>query len=57
MKANPPDPFEEALKIATTNPPQGEGISDDTCVLPADLPVLKGDVLGVNTTRIYTMVR
>ncbi|XP_045128533.1 putative ribosome-binding factor A, mitochondrial isoform X2 [Portunus trituberculatus] len=48
QKEGLPDPFKEALRIAISQPSQGEDISDNTFVLPSDLPTMRGDVLGVN---------
>ncbi|KAK8406352.1 hypothetical protein O3P69_007215 [Scylla paramamosain] len=56
QKEDPPDPFEEALRIATSQPPQGVDINDATFVLPSDLPTMKGDVLGVNAIKLYNMI-
>lgn len=55
-KENSPDPFEEAVRSATSQPSQGKDISDTTFVLPSDLPTMRGDVLGVNATKLHNMI-
>lgn len=52
LKEDPPDPFEEALRIAAS-----EGVTEATVELPSDLPTMRDDVLGVNTNKMYNMIQ
>ncbi|KAG0722935.1 putative ribosome-binding factor A, mitochondrial [Chionoecetes opilio] len=53
-KEVPLDPFEEALRIAASEPCTED---DATVVLPDNLPAIRHDVLGVNTSKIYNTVQ
>lgn len=51
-KENNEDFFQEALKLSASLSHEEEEID-----LPSDLPVMRDDVLGVNTQKIYTLVK